>query len=98
MIIFEIKTKPVWKKRENLGKSLFENKIRFAIEKNFGAISILRGKTFVVAIKKNASHTIFIYRSYTIFFISRLFYWVQIAAETSSNLFSMIFLKCMYIV
>ena len=85
---------------------MFVYKFRFAVEKKiFWDKFNLAWKKFVVAIKK-ASHTCFMYGSCMItiffqkkrnvvFFITRLFYLVQIAAETSSNLFSMIFRKCM---
>ena len=43
--------------------------------------------------------TIFFQKKETVFFfITRLFYLVQIAAETSSNLFSMVFWNCIKIV
>ena len=49
--------------KKNFGKCLFEYKDRFAVEKkSFAAISKLLGKFFVVAIKKNPSHTISIYK------------------------------------
>ena len=60
-------------------------------QKKIGVISILLGKI----IKKNASHTVFTYGNFmiTFFFITRLFYLVQLAAETSSNLFNYFFFE-----
>ena len=84
-------------------KMLFAYKIRFAVEnlkKCFMAISISSYH------QKNASHSIFRHRNCMIiilfqkkrnivFFITRLFYCVKIAAETSWNLFSVIFFNWM---
>ena len=63
----------------------------------------MKHQNFCYRHQKNASHTVFIYRNCMItiffqkrkivFFVTRLFYLVQIAAKTSSNFFSMIFLK-----
>ena len=58
--------------------------------KTIGAISILLGNIFFRH-QKSASQTIFQKKKHRFFFVTRLFYLIQIAAETSSNLFSRIF-------
>ena len=91
------------------GKSLFECKIRFAVEtKNWDNFNFT-GKNFCCRHQKNARHTIFMHGNcmVTVFF-QKLETWfffhhqivllVQIAAETCSNLFSLIFWYCMKIV
>ena len=78
-------------------------KFDLQLKKNWGNFNFTF-KNFCCRHQKNASHTLFIYGNCMItvfsqknkhrFFITRLFYLVQIAAETSLNLFfSLIFLK-----